>query len=171
MMFVVILLIGCKNYYELPDGSDRPKKYILLYSKLRNQYNNRLDIPIVFLNVENMYFDSNLKKYKRINKDERYNSYLILLSNGRCFENSVLKKDNVEDNITSGKLVSVGYYKIDGDNFEVEIFGNTSGGFFGYETGSIRKDTLILNSKSPTYISKYVKTDVIIKETEINTDW
>lgn len=173
---IVFLFSSCKGYNQKNEKLKTPSNFKKLYSKLSNKSVEKLPFPLIYKKVKMEYYNREIDDYSELDLDLEYIQFLVLLDNGRCFKNTILRTQEVNSNILNTQYMSVGYYYKKEKSIELEIFGQTAASFFIYNKGMIDECNIILYSqesfqKKPRYIEHYVITDLILNEKDLIINW
>ena len=176
ILIILFILTACKSTAQNDIKINTPGMFKKFYSKLHNKPGDIINTPVIYKYIKIENYNSETDAYLEIKMSEEYERYLVLLENGRCFTNTLLKGQNISENVMKGNLISVGYYRIINSVIEVEIYGNTSGGFFGYSKGTITNNNITLYSKEsyqikPRYIEYLQITSSIFNEDNFKVNW
>ncbi|HEX8577896.1 MAG TPA: hypothetical protein VF677_16545 [Flavobacterium sp.] len=120
---ILVTFISCNSYYQNKNGGYRPKRPKFELAKLpyRLKNNDVIDTNAVYVEEAIIYYSTEARK-------EEF--FMRFFSNGRfCMGIARAKKLTLEDLNGKYDYNRIGYYKLQGNNLEMETF--TVGGQFG----------------------------------------
>ena len=123
LALILITFFSCKSYYQNQNGGYRPKKpkFELANPPYQLKKDDLIDTNAVYVHEATIYYGSGPRKE---------DFFIRFFANGRyCMGIARAKKLTLEDVNGTHDYNTIGYYKLNGNNIEIETF--TVGGQFG----------------------------------------
>lgn len=158
LIFILSLffLMSCSKGIWITEGRYRPKNPN--FSLAKKEF-----VKSDWINSEFLYVS---KK-----KTENYDGKILysvtgFLNDGRMIGNTIVEQNFSEEiNATNSweTASSIGYYRVSGNQIEMQFFVPTDGGLYETRKGIVKKDTIILEQKINKLVSSEMRYDTLVK--------